>query len=209
MKKQMKKKSLLVAPALAIALSASSVLADESAVNCQTIDQDSFKRCWSVGVGVGMSFLDPDEKTSSWDAGRDNDIALSLYVNYQFKPQWFAELSYSDLGESAVVDKNRIRALDGVIEYKVPALMLGYYPDVQRLLKQDAMKPFVKLGVSAIDSKSKPSSIPFEEQSSAQLALALGLDWALQRNWRVRTQFEWFDVDALSFNVSLAYTFAQ
>lgn len=178
----------------------------ESNWQCET-HGDDFSPCVSIGAGLGMSFLDPDEKTSSWIADSDRDSALSLYINYRFQPRWFVELSYADLGESAVEDRNRLRQLDGAIEYRVPALMFGYYPNVNGLVGDLPVDPFIKLGASAIDSKSNPAAIPFEEQSSVQLAFGLGIDWRFDKHWQLRNQVEVFDVDAVSYNISIAYLF--
>jgi outer membrane protein OmpA-like peptidoglycan-associated protein len=173
--------------------------------------ESGFEPCWSVGAGLGISYMNPDENNSSWKVGSDTDSSWLTYVNYHFKPNWFAELTYLDLGEVAAKDRNTVRNLNGNISYEVPALMVGYYFDLHEVSNNKVPKlpinPFLKFGVSAIDNSSSPSTIPFEEKNGTQLALGVGFDWRFHKNWTLRNQFQSFDIDAMSYNVSVAYIF--
>jgi outer membrane protein OmpA-like peptidoglycan-associated protein len=173
--------------------------------------EDDFTPCWYAGVGYGLSRFDPDENDASWRIRDNGDAGWLVYGGYHFKPDWFAELTYLDLGDVEAVDRNPNRNATGDISYKIPAVMVGYYFDLPELTDEFIpdwpVDTFVKAGVSAIQNSASPSTIPYEKQSSAQLALGVGLEWRFYKNWKVRNEYESFDLDAYSFNVSIAYIF--
>ncbi|MBL4828143.1 MAG: OmpA family protein [Spongiibacteraceae bacterium] len=174
-------------------------------------DSEGFTSCWSAGAGYSLSYLNPDENNGSWTTDSDTDSGWLVYANYHFKPNWFAEVSYLDLGDASAIDKNTTRNMDGAISYEVPAVMLGYYFNLNELSNNAIPKlpisPFLKIGVSDIDNSTNPSSIPYEEKSDTQLAFGVGFDWRFHKNWKLRNQLESFDTDAVSYNLSLAYVF--
>ena len=174
-------------------------------------NQATFKSCWYSGIGYGLSHLNPDANNTTWDITGKDDVGWLVYGGYHFKPKWFAEFAYHDMGEVSANDRNPVRNASGSISYKVPTLMAGYYFDLPSLtnhvIPELPFDTFVKLGVAAIDNDASPSIIPLDQRSNVQLALGVGAEWRFHQNWKVRTQYESFDIDAQSLNFSVIYIF--
>lgn len=181
----------------------------ESETNCDRSRIDGFTSCFYIGAGIGAARFDPDRNNTAWAISHKNDIAIQGYGGYHFTRDWFVELAYADLGEVNVKHRNPLIGTKGTISYEVPNIMAGYYLPMDKLMRDFPLDPFIKLGVSSIQNSSSPSIIPYEQQSSAQLALGLGYEWRFAKNWKFRNIFESYDVDAYLFSVSVAYIFGE
>ncbi len=172
------------------------------------LDRAGFAGCWYVGVGVGYSYVAPEKEAQNFllDEDEDNDTGFHVLIGRQFTPNWFAELKYADLGEAGITNRNPAVAAafpDAAITYEVPSLMAGYQWRAEKNLK-----PFAKLGVSVISNSAKGGPIPFEEQTSVQLAFGAGLKYHFGRNpWSLRGEIDWYDRDAWYLGLSVARFF--
>ncbi|MBT8083246.1 MAG: OmpA family protein, partial [Gammaproteobacteria bacterium] len=171
-------------------------------------DEAGFGACWYGGIGLGYSYVAPEKEAQNFllDKDEDHDSGYHVFVGKQFTPHWFAEFKYADLGEAGITNRNpAIAALypDAAITYKVPSLMVGYqWRETRRL------KPFAKVGISAIGNNAKGGPIPFEKQTSVQLAFAAGLEYHFGRSrWFLRGDVDWYDRDAWYLGVSVARFF--
>ena len=134
-----------------------------------------FEGCWYGGLGFGYSYVSPDKEAQNFihDTSENHDSGFNLLIGKQFSPHWFGELKYADLGEAGITNRNPAIAAafpDAAITYRVPSLMAGYQWRVDKHLK-----PFAKIGLSAISNSAKGGPVPYEEQTSVQFALGLGL----------------------------------
>jgi len=167
-----------------------------------------FEGCWYGGLGFGYSYVSPDEEAQNFihDTSENHDSGPHLFIGKQFSPHWFAELKYADLGEAGISNRNPAIAAaypDAAITYQVPSLMAGYQWRVQRDLK-----PFAKIGLSAISNSATGGPVPFEEQTSVQVALGLGLRWDLGRSpWFLRGEIDLYDRDAWYAGLSVGWFF--
>jgi len=60
-----------------------------------------------------------------------------------------------------------------------------------------------KLGVSIIDNEATDSRVPFDRQTSAQLALGAGLQLRFSDQWFSRLELDSFDRDANYIGLSI------
>ncbi len=194
--------------ALSVAPSGSSV-ADEHRCDHRQSDEQ-FAGCWYAGIGYGYSYVAPEKEAQNFllDKSEDNDSGFNVYLGRQFTTHWFGELKYADLGEAGITNRNpAIAAMypDAAITYRVPSLMAGYLFRVE-----EDWKPFLKLGVSAISNDARGGPIPFEKQTSAQLAFGAGLRFdRADKNWFVRGDIDWYDRDAWYAGVSAGWLFGR
>ena len=78
---------------------------------------------------------------------------------------------------------------DAAITYEVPSLMAGYQ---WRVTKH--WKPNLRIGLSAISNDAKGGPVPFDKQTSVQLAFGAGLRYDAGRSpWFVRGDVDWYD----------------
>jgi len=171
-------------------------------------DDADFAGCWYAGLGLGYSYVSPDEEAQNFfhDTGENHDSGLHLFVGKRFTPHWFAEFKYADLGEAGITNRNPAIAAafpDAAITYKVPSLMGGYY-----WRTTSNWKPFAKLGLSAISNAAKGGPVPFEKQTSVQLAFGAGIRYDAGRDpWFLRADIDWYDRDAWYAGVALGWSF--
>ncbi|MBT8090061.1 MAG: OmpA family protein, partial [Gammaproteobacteria bacterium] len=173
-------------------------------------DRDSagFAACWYGGLGFGYSYVAPEKEAQNFllDKNEDNDSGPQLFIGKQFSPHWFAEFKYADLGEAGITNRNpAIAALypNAAITYKVPSLMAGYQWRVQ-----EDLKPFAKIGLSNISNSATGGPVPFEEQTSVQIAFGAGLRYDFGRSpWFLRGEFDFYDRDAWYAGISAGLLF--
>jgi len=169
-----------------------------------------FEDCWYVGLGFGYSYVAPEKEAQNFllDKSEDNDSGPHFFIGKQFSQHWFAELKYADLGEAGITNRNpAIAALypDAAITYKVPSLMAGY----QWRVYED-LKPFAKIGVSAISNSAEGGPVPFEEQTSVQIAFGAGVRYDFGRSpWFLRADVDLYDKDAWYAGISVGALFGS
>ncbi|MEM7217524.1 MAG: OmpA family protein [Pseudomonadota bacterium] len=160
-------------------------------------DGAAFDGCWYGGAGYGYSYVSPDEEANNFrhDRSENHDDGFNVFIGRYFHPNVFAELKYADLGEAGITNRNPDVAAafpDAAITYKVPSLMIGYEP-----FRRSALRPYLKIGASAIANKAKGGPVPFAEQTSVQLALGAGVKWTPNRGaWFLRVDADSYDEDA-------------
>ncbi|NND70349.1 MAG: OmpA family protein, partial [Rhodothermales bacterium] len=160
---------------------------------CQPgIEDNEFPDCWYVMGGIGITEVDPEGEANSWRTTGDNSEGLKLSIGYHFKPHWLAELSYTDAGAAELGNLNPAIGDTAEISYDIPALFLGYWlrePE-QRL------NAFGKVGISGIRNAASDERVPFENQTSVQLAFGIGAQWRIAPRWFARVEWDAFDRDA-------------
>jgi len=182
-----------------------------SSVAAATSEEDcTFGECWYAGLGYGYSFVEPENEAQNFlnDNDENHSNGFQVFLGKQFSERWFAELKYADLGEAGLFNRNpAIDAAfpDAAIEYKVPSLMAGY-----RWRRDHQLMPFAKLGLSAISNKATGGPVPFEKQTSVQLAFGLGADYKFGNSpWAVRADLDLYDRDAWYFGLALGRAFGS
>lgn len=173
-------------------------------------DGAGYENCWYGGLGIGYSYVAPEREALNFllDKDEDNDFGYHLFVGKQLSPHWFAEFKYADLGEAGITNRNPAIAAafpGAAITYKVSSLMAGY----QWRVTED-WKPFAKIGLSAISNESKGGPIPFDKQTSVQLAFGTGLRYDAGRSpWFLRADVDFYDRDAWYAGISAGLFFGR
>lgn len=173
-------------------------------------DEAGYPGCWYAGLGLGYSYVSPDEQANGFfhDTSDNHDTGWHLFVGRQLTDRWSVELKYADLGEAGITNANPAVAAafpDAAITYEVPSLMAAYQWRPGR-----DFKPFVKAGVSAISNDATGGPVPFEKQTSIQLALGAGVKYDFGREpWFVRADLDLYDRDAWYAGVAVGYQFGD
>lgn len=159
------------------------------------------KSCWYIGVGVLNSHVKPDASATSWKVTDDSSDGYRIYVGLNVTDHIFAEIDYSDIGEAELNHRNPLVENTEAIDYKIPTLWSGYY--LRGYQENRDWDAYVKVGLSAIKNKSSSSQLPYDEQTSWQLALGAAAVYHLTPNWDVRLEFTSYDEDARTIGVSV------
>lgn len=181
-----------------LAVAPSSKAAGKTDCGLENEDAHTFRDCWYAGIGYGASHVEPERESNGWSTDDDASDGWELMVGWHFKPHWFAELKYADIGEAGL--GNRVPALDraypdAAISYQVPSLMVGY------LLRnpQSWWNVYAKAGVSAINNKAEDDggTVRFDEVTDVQLAIGVGAQFHSPGSpWFIRLDLDRYDTDA-------------
>jgi len=207
---------LLVAFSIMLGLLPSTAVADtrtfttiEERGNCGTgfVIKNGFIPCNYIAGGYVISHVDPEKKAGGFSTpnSRDNDMSngFNLIVGRHFKPHWFGELSYADMGEAILTNDNPLIA-DETISYKVPSLHLGYF----LRSPQKQLNFYLKGGISAIQNSASSPTVPYEKQTNVQLTFGLGAQWQSEDSGLfVRLGTDFFDRDAIAVGLNIGYKF--
>jgi outer membrane protein OmpA-like peptidoglycan-associated protein len=167
-------------------------------------DED-FEKCFYIGAGwLPVTHVDPEGVASGWRTTDDSDAGYNLFLGWHFKPRWFGELSYADLGEAGLSNVNpAIIGTEG-ISYKIPALHIGYY----LFEPERRFNVYGKLGLSAIQNDATTPLVPFEKQNSVGISGGVGVQWRSQTSGLfARLGADFYDKDAWSTGIMLGYYF--
>lgn len=163
---------------------------------------DQFEGCWYAAAGLGATHVDPEKQAGGWSTNDSSDSGWKLFAGYQFKPRWSVELSYVDGGEAGLGNVDpALEALipNATIDYRTPSLMAVRWLNTT---KSD-WNAFVRLGLSSISNDASDSRIPFEKQTSVQLAAGIGGQFRFTDRWFVRGDIDFYDRDHHYIGLSL------
>jgi opacity protein-like surface antigen len=155
--------------------------------------------CWYLQGGLGYTRVDPEGRSNGWHTSDDSSDGYKLSLGRYFKPKWFAELSYSDLGKAKLDNLNPLITGTPTISYRVAALFAGY----QLRELESRWNLYGKLGVSAIRNEADDDRVDYDKQTSVQLALGVGLQWRINRRWFARLEYDGYDRDARFGGISI------
>lgn len=182
-------------------ISLSSMATEGEKVFCNYLDADNteYSPCAYGSLGIGITDVDPEGEANGWRTSDSSSQGYKITAGYQFKPKWFAELSYTDAGAAKLDNVNPNITGNPELDYKIPALMLGYY------LREPNHKLnfFVKAGLSVIENDVNDSRVPFDQESSEQFALGVGAQWRFADRFFSRIELDSYDRDALYAGISL------
>jgi large repetitive protein len=144
------------------------------------------------GIGLGLSQLNPQENGSGWHTVEKSDSGYGLYIGYPINARWFAELTYTDLGAATVAPRNTTLSTAQEISYQVPSLSAGYY----FWQPSETVFTYLRAGVAAIVNKNSGDTDIYEQNTSAQITLGLGVEWRFSSQVFTRLELTSYDVDA-------------
>ncbi len=177
--------------------------------NCGTgsVLENGFTPCNYVAGGIVSTHVDPEGKAGGFSTpttgNADMSNGFNLIIGRHFKPHWFGELSYTDMGEATLSNDNPLIA-DESISYKVPSLHLGY------LLRapEKQLNFYLKGGVSAIQNSASSPTVPYEKVTNVQATFGLGVQWQSEKSGLfARLGADFFDRDAIAAGLTVGYKF--
>jgi len=192
-----------VLPIGCIAVLGSVLYMPNQAYSQSTCTDGDFASCWYVSGGLGMSVLDPEGEFNGWRTVDETSMGYQLKVGYHFKPQWFAEVSYTDAGAARLGNVDPLIPEQLEMSYKVPAVFVGHWffdPSEQ-------WNVYAKVGTSSINNAVNDSRIAIAEQSSVQLAMGAGVQWRSSSTWFVRAEYDNYSKDAVYAGVAVGMYF--
>ena len=166
-----------------------------------------FESCFYGTLGAGFTHIDPEGESNGWRTNDDSDRGWKVAIGQHFKPNWFWELAYSDLGEAGLGNRNP--ALERVtpnanIDYRVPSLMAGYWLRAP----EKRFNAFLKVGASLIQNRASDERIGYDEQSTMQLALGVGVQYRPANSaWFARAELDSYDRDARYLGIQVGRYF--
>ncbi len=166
----------------------------------------AFNACTYVAGSVVKTHVDPEGKAGGWSTSNNMSQGYNLIVGRHFKPHWFGELSYTDMGSAELSNSAPSISDKESISYKVPSLHIGY-------LLRDPSKQFnlfAKGGVSAIQNKASATRVPYEKQTNVQATFGLGAQWQAKKSGLfARLGADFYDRDAISAGLTVGYKFGK
>lgn len=176
---------------------------------CGEYRKGDFNDCWFVGLGVGVSHLDPEGQVNGWSTDDDSSQGMSVFLGQQFRPHWFWELNYVDAGEASLGHPNpALEELlsDAAVEYQIPSLMVGYH----LWDKPRGFDLYGKAGVSRISTSANDHRIGQDQQTSVQLALGVGVKYGFHTTpWDISLELDSYDRDANFLSLRLTRRFTD
>jgi len=169
-----------------------------------------YRTCWYGGAGLGYSYVAPEKEANNFllNSGEDHDNGWHLLIGKQIDRHWFAEFKYADLGEAGITNRNPAVAAafpNAAIAYQVPSLLAGYQWHIGR-----KWIPFAKFGIAAINNDTSGGPVPFDKQTSIQLAFGGGLRFDFGRGpWFLRGDVDWYDRDAWYAGITVGFEFGD
>jgi len=137
---------------------------------------------WYLGGSVSQAYV--DEKGLD-----DNDTGGKIFGGYRINKNFAIEGSYYDFGNLE----------EGANKLSIDGFGLGV---VGSMPLSDSFSVFAKVGIHAWDADiSGPIVSQFSDDSDSDVFFGGGLDYAINRRWTVRGEFERYVVDEFDYDV--------
>lgn len=143
---------------------------------------------WYVGLGGGVSKLNPDTTTSAFMLEEEQGSAASVYLGLDINDWLSAEAAYTDLGEAGLSN-------DQYIGYS--AISVGGVAYVYRNRGMDSrqagLSGYVRLGLNSITNE---SNIQLNEADNTAVWIGAGVQYPLTDRFGLRAEIASYDGDA-------------
>jgi len=160
-----------------------------------------YHKRWYGGVGVGLSYLDPDASEIPFEVEERTDTAFEGFIGYDFHPRLAAELGFNDLGSAEL---SRDRSVD-YQQASVSALFYGLTSKSWRK-NRTGFSIFGRLGISRMDNT---ADVNFIRENDFSVLIGLGAELGLTNNLALRGSLTSFDFDANYAGLALLYRFGH
>ncbi|MDO6460173.1 OmpA family protein [Granulosicoccaceae sp. 1_MG-2023] len=167
---------------------------------------DEFNDRFYIGLGAGLSQLEPGTKNTGYYVDDKSDFGYKLYAGWDFAKRWSAELYYDDLGEAVL--KNDFINNQGDVGYKLYGLQALYHFYNNRgtdgLMARHGWDFFGKLGVGSL---SNDTDLPYKKEHKVHASLGLGTEYEWANGFAVRAEAETYDDDIQFYSLGLLKRF--
>ncbi|CAA6813308.1 MAG: Unknown protein [uncultured Thiotrichaceae bacterium] len=150
---------------------------------------------WYLGGSVGLSGLDPVTSTG-FEVTDDSDIGKKIYAGVNITDQVGLEAFWNDLGAAGVSGTGGV----GEASYRALGFNAVYNPPI----KVGRVQPFGKVGAAKMSTKSS-GNISITQENQFSLFGGVGADIELNKNFAIRTEFEYFTKDANQLSVGVKW----
>ncbi len=182
---------VLAVTASVTALDANAVIHDDSS--------DDFQKRIYLGLGVGMSNLEPDASGVGGSVKDNSDLGYNFTLGMDFANRWSAELQGAQLGTAVLRPQ-------GELDYQVFSIS-GLYYGLNEKHKRDRREDwsgYLRFGGGKMDNS---ADIPFERKNDYHYLLGLGAEYGFENGAAVRAEYIHYDSDAKFAGLSLLYRF--
>ncbi|NRB78976.1 MAG: OmpA family protein [Saccharospirillaceae bacterium] len=167
-------------------------------------------RGWYAGLGLGLSFIEPELGGDLTDTVDNTVHALipNIYAGYDFNHNWGAEIQYSNLNaatfETGVVKGLKIKydyiGVSGLFHFK------NHLPTSGGPLP--GLNGYAKFGIGKLltSVKEQPESglvVNHNQKASMQVHFGFGAEYMRHDGWGVRAEYLTNDKDAAELTVSI------
>jgi hypothetical protein len=150
-----------------------------------------------VGIGAGLSFLDPDTASTPFSVRDDQDTGAKVFAGFDLTPisgNLSVEAFWADLGE-ATLNNN------GKVDYSLYGAGLSYGIGSVRAPRFSA---FVEAGVAQLDTS---ANVPFTQEDDTLIFFGVAGSYAIRRHWFLQLEYEYFAEDAQFVSLSIVKRF--
>ncbi len=167
-----------------------------------------FDKRYYLGLGLGLSNLEPKTKDTGFKVDDKQDTAGKIYLGMDITKRLGAELYFADLGAAAL--KSSTSNTKGDIDYKIFGLSALYHfynnHGNEGLMNRSGWDWFAKAGIGSLDNT---SDLPFKKNKGTHLMLALGTEYEWRNGFAVRVEAETFDEDIQLITLGVLQRFGK
>lgn len=173
-----------------------------------------FKRRAYVGVGAGVTQLEPKTNHSSLSVSENTDSGFHIAAGFDFTTRLSAEIYYADLGAANIAFLNQDV---GQVDYKVFGLSaIGYLfnsrsgfrasRDGEGIIRREGLSLYGRVGVGGV---SADSALDYKVNHSAHLALGVGAEYGFRNGFALRGEYMALDTDQKYATLSIVKRFGK
>lgn len=167
-----------------------------------------------VGIGAGVTQLNPRTPNSSLTVSEKTDSGYHVVAGYDFTSRLSAEVYYADLGAAEIA----FLGTDvGGIDYQVYGLSgIAYLfnnrsgfsanPSTSGMGTREGLSLYARAGIGAV---SADSELDYKVDHAAHLALGLGAEYGFKNGFAVRGEYKALDTDQQYASVSVLKRFGK
>ncbi len=149
-----------------------------------------------VGLGLGVSRLQPDTTGSGYHIRNGSSLAGKLSLGYSLARDLGLQLYYADLGQVRLTH-------GGSIDYQDMGLNTTYYFLHPRTVYPD-LRAFVRFGLGAMHNQ---TNLNYHRSNLWHLMHGAGVEYGLSNGYALRADVDMYDKDAHLYSLSAVWRF--
>lgn len=153
---------------------------------------------WYLGVGAGVSRLDPDTNDTGFSVDDKNDKAFKIFAGYDWSERISTEAYYVDLGKAEISPY-------GKVEYKNFGISGLYYFHHRPEDRRD-WSIYGKIGAGRMTND---SDLRYERNNDYHVMFGAGIEYSISRQLALRIGVDLFDDDAQLASFELLRRFGR
>lgn len=177
---------------------------------------DNFSKRAYVGIGVGVTEVDPESSTTALAVSDDSDTGAHLALGYDINRFLTVEGYIATLGTAEV---EFLGTDAGSIDYTVYGVsLLGYFfnsqsglvfgdDDVTGLYRREGASLYGRFGIGHLENDAE--RVEFRRDNPNHAVFGLGLEYGFSNGIALRAEATAYDTDARYFNVGILKRFGD